>query len=66
MVGTRLPQDVERRKQLLSGPMRLAFLNFRAEELNAFYTKIGESIRRSHPDAKLIIEESGQVVDHAA
>ncbi len=54
-LGSALPKDADQRQRLLRGPLRLNFLNDRAEQLTAFYAKLAKEVAARKPDALLII-----------
>lgn len=45
----------EKWEAVFQGPARLSFLQWRAQELGAFYARLGEIIENSHPRAKLYL-----------
>lgn len=54
-MGSALPKDASERAKLLRGPLRLAFLNDRAEQLRSFYTKLAKDIAARSPGSRLVI-----------
>ena len=54
-MGSVLPKDAGERERLLRGPLRLNFLNERAQELSVFYSRLAKAIAAHNPQAKLII-----------
>ena len=54
-LGSALPKGAAEREQLLRGPLRLTYLNDRAQQLSTFYGKLAKVVTARRPDARLII-----------
>ncbi len=65
-LGSALPKSIDERKQLFAGPLRLHFIQDRAQQLASFYSKLADEVSSKKSDARLIINPVGLVASPPA